>query len=253
VVVLQRGQMVQARWLGATLVGITLLLALRLAVTALENARLLREERLAEQRLVLARAEERNQLLADMHDGFGSQLVSARVRSQRGTLTQPQLTELLGECLADLHLVVDALKAQEGSLSSALDDYRHRIERRLEGGRCALHWELRPGDEADISSHVILQVLRVVQEAVNNALKHARADNVWVAVVRQEGGALEVSVMDDGVGLQDGARSGRGRTFMEARARSLGARFSLGPREGDQPGTSVRVTVPPAVLQGARA
>lgn len=249
VIVLLRGQVVQARWLGATLVGITLLLALRLALTALENARLLREERLAEQRLVQARAEERSQLLADMHDGFGSQLVSARVRSQRGTLTQPQLTELLGECLADLHLVVDALKAQEGSLSNAFSDYRHRIERRLEGTRYELHWALQPGDEADLSSHVILQLLRVVQEAVNNALKHAQAENIWVAVVRQPDGALQVSVEDDGVGLPGELGAGRGRGFMEARAHSLGARFSLGDRLDGQQGTRVSVWIPAGVLK----
>lgn len=54
--------------------------------------------------------EERERLLQDLHDGFGSQLTSARLRVEEGALSQAELAELLRECMTDLHLVVDTMK-----------------------------------------------------------------------------------------------------------------------------------------------
>lgn len=75
------------------------------AQQALEEA----HARLTEAAIQKSRLEERTLLLQDMHDGFGSQLVSARLMAETGLISASDLPVLLQECLADLHLVADTL------------------------------------------------------------------------------------------------------------------------------------------------
>lgn len=58
-----------------------------------------------------SRLAERERLLAEMHDGLGSQLASAKIRFERGAITTQQAGEVLQECVTDLHLLVDTLRA----------------------------------------------------------------------------------------------------------------------------------------------
>ena len=96
---------------------------------------------------------------------------------------------------------------------------------------------------------VALQVYRIVQEAVANALRHANAETLWVYFGRDEGD-LVVEVEDDGVGfVLDGERArSLGLYSMSRRAHSVGASLAIETRPGA--GTTVRVTVPPSVLAG---
>ncbi|MEN9796827.1 MAG: hypothetical protein RL653_523 [Pseudomonadota bacterium] len=229
--------------LGLSLLTVTLLLVLRLVVTAYQNARLQEEERAADERLLQVRQEERVRLLADMHDGFGSQLVSARIRVSRAELDRGQLEGVLAECLADLALVTDSIKAQDDSLETALADWRARLDERLEGHGCRLHWTVELGQVPKLPSGHILQVLRVLQEAVGNALRHAQAENTWIEVRSERRGPLSVTVLDDGVGLSPGAVGGRGMEFMRKRAGNVGGLLTFSPGRGGR-GTSVRLEIP---------
>jgi signal transduction histidine kinase len=231
--------------LGLSLLTVTLLLVLRLVVTAYQNARLQEEERAAHERLLQVRQEERVRLLADMHDGFGSQLVSARIRVSRAELGRAQLEGVLAECLADLALVTDSIRAPDDSLETAISDWRARLDERLAGHGCRLHWKLELVPAPQLPSGHILQVLRVLQEAVGNALRHAHAQNIWIDVRSSRGAPLSLCVSDDGVGLPAAAVGGRGMEFMRKRAGNVGGLLTLGPREGG-PGTSVRLDVPVA-------
>lgn len=232
--------------LAIALVVALVVLALRLALTAYENAALLQREHEAEARLQAqkeqVRNEERARLLADVHDGFGSQLVSARLRAERGDMDGPALTALLGECLTDLALVVDTLKAPD--LATALSDYRHRLGRRLDGVDCDVHWSVAVDDIGVLGGSVVLQVLRVVQESLNNALKYGEAKNLWIDVRRDADSALRVEVADDGVGVPDEAplAAGKGLKTMSTRARSIGATLTVGRRTPR--GTTVVLRVP---------
>ena len=77
-----------------------------------------------DQRLVLQikqlRVEGRNRLLEDIHDGFGSQLISASLMIEHEELSQSQTVELLGDCLGDLRLVVDLLSGDDNDLATIL-------------------------------------------------------------------------------------------------------------------------------------
>ncbi len=196
-----------------------------------------------------SRTRERESLLQDMHDGFGSQLVFAKMMIEKNQMTQAGLGQLLQETISDLYLVIDTLGSTNDYLSNALVDFRFRTQQRLIGTDLEVHWDIGLDHGIEVSQKVVLQLLRIVQEALNNALKHARASNIWVSArYESSSGCLKVMVADDGVGLGDAPVRGRGQRNMMTRARAIGAEFSVTPR---QPGTQVQIRI--ALTQAASA
>ena len=97
------------------------------------------------------------------------------------------------------------------------------------------HWPVSSRLEADeeISvqdSTVALHLYRIAREAVINANKHARAREIIVRM-RRSGKGIELSVIDDGVGIPGNSPAGSGMGFhiMQYRARSIGARLEIKP------------------------
>ena len=188
-----------------------------------------------------SRTQEREGLLQDIHDGFGSQLVIAKMMVEQNKLSQKSLVQLLQESIADLYLVVDTLGNSTNSLSNALVDFRFRTERRLVGAKLQVHWDFQVEQAPEISQKMILQILRLVQEALNNALKHSNATNIWLnASYDPVGMQLNVTIEDDGVGLGAEPVRGRGQRNMMMRARSMGGTLSLTNRK---PGTLIQLRV----------
>lgn len=194
-------------------------------------------ERLTASEVARSTLEERERLLQDMHDGFGSQLSSARIMAEQGTLDQPQMKELLQECMSDLYLVVDAFGGSSKTLAVALGDFRFRTDRRTMGLALKIHWNQRLEQSPEITDRKILQLLRILQEAINNALKHAHASNIWVNVLYlPDQNLLRLSVTDDGVGIPQKPQQGRGLNNMQQRAREIGAGLYI---SAQTPGTQV--------------
>lgn len=193
---------------------------------------------LTDARIERSRIEERERLLQDMHDGFGSQLASARLMVDQGRVGPAQLGQLLQECIADLYLVADTLSGSEDSLADAMVDLRARSERRLAGGTTLLDWQIELDAVPPIPQRVMLQVLRIVQEALNNALKHANAGRIRIdAVWREADQTISIGVVDNGVGLAEPMRRGRGLNNMQRRAREVGGSLAIDRRAE---GTEVR-------------
>ena len=129
-------------------------------------------ERLTAVEVERSRTAERERLLQDMHDGFGSQLAGARLRIERGEPAQAQVAILLQECLDDLYLVVDTMSNAASSLRDAIVDWRYRCERRLAGQPIRVDWQIDLDACPPLEQRLILQLLRIMQEALNNGLKH---------------------------------------------------------------------------------
>jgi len=125
-------------------------------------------------------------------------------------------------------------------LASAL---RKHVEvlRRISGREI----ELRVGSPPALGSVAAGQVFRIVQEALQNALRHADAARIEVRL-EGGGGRMALSVADDGGGFDAAAPGVRGRrlglTSMEERAAELGGRLTIASRPGE--GTTVRLEVP---------
>ena len=190
-----------------------------------------------------SRQQERERMLADMHDGLGSQLATARLKVERGQIAQAEVVELLRECMADLHLMVDTLRHKATSLADALVDYRFRTERRVAERDMVLDWQVDLDTAPAMSATTLLQVLRIVQESLNNAFKHSRASRITVGA-RHSTAGYSVWVEDNGVGLPDPLSEGRGLSNMRRRARDIGGSLRV-ERAASGVGTVVELSLPP--------
>jgi signal transduction histidine kinase len=185
-------------------------------------------DRLRESERVKASAQERQRIMQDMHDGLGSQLLSSLMLVERGALTNEQVAQILRESIDDMRLAIDALAAENSDLLSALGNMRFRMEPRLKAAGMELQWDARGlPEEVDIDPDSVLPVLRIVQEALTNAIKHSRARAVRVTLgVDHDGDSqwLSIRVTDNGRGLAaNAAGSGRGMLNMRNRAGKIGA------------------------------
>ncbi len=182
-----------------------------------------------------SRSKERERLVRDMHDGFGSQLVTARLMAEQGQMTSSQLGQVIDECIADLYLVIDSLASDVITLDSALANFRYRIEQRMLGKAIQLHWRFQfDGDVPALPPHSVLQILRILQEALNNIYKHAHASHIWFDFEYcAASGRLRLQVADDGIGLPSmaNARRGRGLNNMTQRAREIDAQLVIANRD----------------------
>jgi PAS domain S-box-containing protein len=196
---------------------------------------------LLQQEVERSRTEARESIIRDVHDGFGSQLSSAQLRAQRGKLNQVEMAELLGECMADLYLVVDTLKNDQGNVGDALRFFRNRTQRRLTGTGIALHWWLDLSDEVSMPQQRLLSALRILQEALSNAIRHAHATHITIEA-QAASDQLKLRVTDDGIGLAADISAGRGLENMQIRAKELGGELIMAAAQ--RRGTDVTLMVP---------
>jgi signal transduction histidine kinase len=189
-------------------------------------------------------AEERTRLLHDLHDGMGGQLITALRMARREEVPREQVARVIEDSLDDMRLIIDSLDLEERDLLPLLANLRFRLEPRLNAIGLALNWEVEPLPELDyLTPETGLAIVRIVQEAVNNAVRHAGAKTITVRA-RPNGAAIELCVADDGAGFEVKAgapRTGRGLNAMRARAAKLGGQFAV---QSDQKGTRVLLTLP---------
>jgi signal transduction histidine kinase len=192
--------------------------------------------KLFEQQRSLAMAQaattERERIVRDMHDGIGGQLMTVLRGVERGAFSQDRIAEVLQESLDDLRLIIDASSAHS-ELVPALAAWRHRWDPRLEALGIELVWVLDDAiSELRASPEQVLQTLRLMQEAVINAVKHAQTPRVTVKAWR-EGQVLALEISDEGQGFDparwgETERQGRhGLRSMTARAQAIGATLDI--------------------------
>ena len=168
-------------------------------------------------------AEERQRLMRDMHDGIGSHLMSTLALARVSTLSQQQIEETLTDCIDELKLTIDSLEPVESDLLVVLGNLRYRLEPRLCAAGISLEWavsDLPP--LAYLDPENVRSILRIVQEAFTNTLKHAHAKRITLSTgVDYANARLFVRVTDDGVGANSSKPTGRGLDNMKIRAARL--------------------------------
>ena len=194
-----------------------------LATTYLKNSAL-------ENRRVVA--EERDRIMRDMHDGMGGQLITTLALIEEKKVDLPNVANSLRAALQDLRLMIDSLDVAGEDITTMLGMFRARMEPALTAHNISLHWNVEPiGDIPDFGSAKALQVLRILQEAVTNAIKHSEASELWISAkdrARVGGGRqVTIEVRDNGNGLVKTTTAGRGLANMKSRALNIGAMFDL--------------------------
>jgi len=207
-------------------------------------------ERLREAEREQARAQERGRMMGDLHDGLGLHLATALRQARMASAARDPLVSTLQDCLDDLRVAIDSLDEQERDPLALLGSLRFRMAPRFESMGLHLGWEVGPdlGELPQLDAAGALDLLRIVQEALGNALKHSGADRVSMALQRTADGTL-VTVLDNGVGFDPAlATAGRGTGTMRARARRLGAQLEW---QRLDPGTAVTLLLPDSPPQAA--
>lgn len=197
------------------------------------------------------RAEERQRLMREIHDGIGAQLTTALAAAEHGGRSDEQAVRALRSAIADLKLTVDSLEPVDGDLPSLLGNLRYRLTPQFRHAGLDVNWAVTPLPAlAWLQPPHALHILRLLQEALSNMIQHAHAHRVSVETgVSQDPDGIWVDIRDDGCGFDPTmASQGRGLANMQARASALGGQLSLNSQPGR--GTSVRLWLP--LLQDAR-
>ncbi len=185
-------------------------------------------------------AEERRRLMSEMHDGIGSQLIATLDLVERGAAPKAETATELRECLDSLRLTVGSLEPTENDLLTVLGNVRYRLEGRLKRQGIALEWQVQDVPElASLTPQNVLHILRILQEAFTNILKHAHAKTIKVETARTDK-HVQVVVADDEDGFTRG-REGRGLLNMRRRAAALGAKLDIAPSPA---GTTLTLQIP---------
>jgi len=198
-----------------------------------ERERLLKRnfERVRDSERIKAGAQERQRIMQDMHDGLGSQLLSSLMLVERGAISKEEVAQVLRESIDDMRLAIDTLATEDADLLAALGNLRFRMDPRLKAAGIELQWDARDLPvELEIVSEAVLPILRIVQEALTNAIKHSQANIVRVTLAVEHDGLaqwLAIRVADNGRGLPPESPRGRGLANMRTRAGRIGATFSV--------------------------
>ena len=186
-------------------------------------------------------AAERTRLLHDLHDGMGSQLITALRMTRRPEVPREEVARVIEDALDDMRLIIDSLDLEERDLLPLLGNLRFRLEPRLTTLGVALHWDVQALPDLDyLTPESGLAIVRIVQEAITNALRHGEAHNITIGT-RHESEFVSVSVLDDGCGfdvehsIAPQARP-RGLAAMRARALKLNAELHIESRRRLEPG-----------------
>ncbi len=200
-------------------------------------------------------AQERERIMRDMHDGIGGQLVSVitLLRNYNDDIFI-KVREKVQHSLADLRFVIDSLDPLLNDLPTLLGMMRMRLLEQLEAAEIDLEWAVTELPEIkELSPRRSLHIMRIVQEAITNSIKHSTATKMRLAtgviesVVVEAGetsniGNIFIDIIDYGKGMDETAgeysHHGRGIVNMKYRAQQLGATLDINSSTG---GTCVRL------------
>ena len=211
-------------------------------------------EEIQTQRERILLTEERQRLVRDMHDGLGSQLISASALLKSGPMQasrSAELTALIDHALLDLRSLLDVFSSPrqvdkddtQDTVSLLLAMLRHRLTPVFRSQGIQFAWQAEAMPQGFLpSDQDRLQLLRLLQEACTNIIKHAHAKSVTMRTLVSDS-VIVFEVQDDGQGIEsanDNAvkRSGHGMANMADRAARLGAELVV---ESSPAGTCVRV------------
>ncbi len=233
-----------------------------LAVAALKTKWELDQARIAslqraealEREILQVADQEKERLGRELHDGLCQTLagisalsatLSRRLAAGSEVVAAPaavEITKLLHAAISearDLARGFGPLGLEAGGLDAVLATLAVSLQNQF-GVTCTIEC---PQPFVRLRHGVALHLFRIVQEGVNNALAHGRAQRIEISLSRQDGQGL-LSVRDDGVGLPEEAlqRDGVGLHTMATRARLIGGAIEL--RRLTPRGTAVHCTFP---------
>lgn len=222
----------------------------QLAATTARTIQLTNEVQEARVRTVSAREEERRRLRRDLHDGLGPVLASQGLKlaaAHQLLRDKPEVAERLLDdvisqsenTVAEVRRLIYALRPPTLDELGLIEAIREHVE--VVGTDAGLQIVVNTPEELpSIPAAIEVAAFRVVQEALNNVLRHAQARHCAISITTN--GLLQIQIEDDGVGLPAETRSGVGLQSMRERAIEVGGACII--ENGAQGGVVVHLSLP---------
>lgn len=220
----------------------------------------LTEEKFLIQQRTLAAVEERERMGRELHDSLGQVLNYVHIQSEvildqvsKGDLTTAaanltRLNTVTQEANIDIRSYIKdtrPIRSVQKAFFPALDQYIEKFSQ-LSGIRVNL---IVPDKniENQITESAKINIIRIIQEALSNARKHARATNIQIIFTLSDN-ALQITIADNGIGFNPEAPLGNdhfGLQIMRERTVDIGGEFQIQAEPGQ--GTQVIVQLPTAI------
>lgn len=203
------------------------------------------------QKLIATQESTLRHISRELHDEFGQVLTAIGAMLARAGKAAPEGSELRADLqevrevaqatlnnIRSLSQALHPVLLEEQGLESTLDWYVSTVERQT---GVTLHYE-KTGESFPVETAAGVHIYRIVQEALNNVVRHAETKEAWVRL-NFSADALELQVEDHGKGfVKDGGQRGIGLVGMRERAELVGGELQVTQGEGG--GTMVRLRVP---------
>lgn len=181
-------------------------------------------------------ADERTRIARDIHDNVGAKLLSA-LHSDRSHHKDAMIRDVL----SSIRDIVNDMIGQSQGLEGMLAELRVETADRLEDAGIALEWQACAACGIGMTPSNVYMLRSVINEAITNVIRHARATKVAVKSSEKDG-CFALTISDDGRGLGDAKhQGGNGLGNIRTRVRALEGTFTL---KSTCPGTSLMIELP---------
>lgn len=182
--------------------------------------------------------EERERIAGDLHDSVNHQLLQLTNKVKKGAdVKETELKELMEKIRSISHNLHPAMFEQVG-LELSIKDLCQKVME-----HSSLQIIAQIDYEKKLSTKQELQVYRIVQEAINNILKHSKATHAFIKILSAPS-ELEVSIKDNGQGFDAESLANKKPTFglsnIKQRAKAIKGIVNL---KSDQQGTQINLTI----------
>lgn len=194
----------------------------------------------AEQETQKKLAEQRNRISSDLHDNIGAQLtfiVSSLNQLKFGNLSKDQLGEKIDRISSFTVDTVNELRDTIWAMNKdavSVEDLQGRLAGLIQKAQesCPqIQFELKIDEgvnsQLQLNSLEGVNLYRIAQEALNNAIKHAEASRIEVFITQENETDISISIMDNGKGFDERTLPGNGMSTMRTRAERIGKELKI--------------------------
>lgn len=206
-----------------------------------------------EQEMQLARLEvqeqTQRQIASEIHDNVGQLLsvvrlyqsgLAAEITNEAQHKRINEANALTGQAIADLRSLSHSLNSDQLALHSLAESLRAEADRITRSGVFSVEFSVS-GSTFMLPPDTTLMLYRMVQELLQNAIRHS-GGNVIVVTVDRLGQQLQITVADNGRGIDEQQDKGSGTTNLLRRAQLIGATIEY--TAASSGGTSARINFP---------
>ena len=194
------------------------------------------EKRNAAQSIIDAEEQERKRIAADLHDNIGAYASAIRADVEKITdngleiknVSLQNLQQHSQEIINSLRDTIWVLNKEHITITGVSDrikNYLNKLQPSYDHIQFHIKEEIR--NDARLSSQLALNIFRIVQEAIHNALKHSNAANISIKI--NSATTVIINIIDDGQGMSSttGNKDGNGLLNMKARAKEAGMQLDI--------------------------